>query len=39
MTGAATPDDGERRLSRDLERGFRDSSDEDEDDDRGRPRR
>ena len=31
-------DDGERRLSRALERGFRDSSDE-EDDDRRRARR
>ncbi|KAL6719667.1 hypothetical protein ACLMJK_001588 [Lecanora helva] len=29
----------ERRLSQELERGFRDSSDEDEDDDRGRVRR
>ena len=29
----------ERRLSQELERGFRDSSDEDEDDTRGRVRR
>lgn len=36
MTGAAEPTDGGRRLSRELERGFRDSSDEDEEDERGR---
>ena len=36
--GALDTEEGERRLSRDLERGFRDSSDE-EDDDRRRGRR
>lgn len=36
MTGAAELGDGGRRLSRELEGGFRDSSDEDEEDDRGR---
>ena len=36
MVGAAELENGDRRLSRELERDFRDSSDEDEGNDRGR---